>query len=116
MTVSCAPEADVLQPGAAAQRVLPSGTATISARDFDTSTPAVAPAASSGRQPEAKVIDVPLLRLSESTDLLPSFGLSSPSPSPTLPWSAAEDSSSPLSPNRVREGHSQDVRGRGQFV
>ena len=48
MTVSCAPEADVLQPGDAAQGVPPSGTATTSARDFDTSTPAVAPAASSG--------------------------------------------------------------------
>ena len=44
-------------------------------------------------------------------ELLPSFGLSSPSPSPTLPWGAAEDSSPPFSPNHVQAGPSQDALG-----
>ena len=51
----------------------------------------------------------PTLRLVESAELLPSFGLSSPSPSPTLPWGAAEGSSPPFSPNRVQAGPSQDA-------
>ena len=75
-----------------------------------TSTPAVATTVPVVRQPDPKAKEVPTLRLSESPDLLPSFRLSSPSPSPTLPWSTAEDSSAPFSPNRVREGHYQDVR------
>ena len=51
------------------------------------------------RQPDPKAKEVPTLRLSESPDLLSSFGLSSPSPSHTLPWGTAEDSSPPFSPN-----------------
>ena len=81
LTVLCTPETDILQPGAAAQGVLPPGTVT----GFDTSTPAVATATPVVRQPDPKAKEVPPLRLSESPDLLPSFGLSSPSPSPTLP-------------------------------
>ena len=38
-----------------------------------------------------------------------SFRLSSSSPSPTLPWGAAEDSSPPFSPIRVQVGRSQNV-------
>ena len=68
-----------------------------------------------GSQPDPKAKEVPILRLSESPDLLPSFGLSSPSPSPTLPWGTAEDSSPPFSPNWVREGHSQDVPDEGSL-
>ena len=56
-------------------------------------------------QPELKAKEFPTLRLPESPDLLPSFGLSSSSSSPTLPWGTAEDSSPPFSPNRVRERH-----------
>ena len=77
----CTPGAAVLQPGAAAQGVLPPGTVANTVAALDSSTPAVA-----------------------TPDLLPSFGLSSSSSSSTLPWGTAEDSS--FSPNRVREGHS----------
>ena len=48
--------------------------------------------------------------LSESSELLPSFGWSSSSSSsssPTLPWGTAENSSPSFSPNRVKEGQSQ---------
>ena len=82
---------------------------------FDTSTPSVATAAPVVRQPDPKAQEVPTLRLSKSPDLLPSFGLSSPSSSPMLPWGTAEDSSPPFSPNRVREGHSQDVPDEGSL-
>ena len=115
VTVLCTPETDILQPGAAAQGVLPPGTATNSVTGFDTSTPAVATAAPVVRHPDPKAKEVPTLRLSESPDLLPSFGLSSPSPSPTLAWGTAEDPSPPFSPNRVREGHSQDVPDGGSL-
>ena len=54
-------------------------------------------------------------QLSESPDLLPSFGLSSSSPSTTLPWGTAEDSSPTFSPNRVRDGHSQDIPDEGSL-
>ena len=109
MTFCVLGETDILQPGAAAQGVLPPGTVTNSVTGFDTSTPAIATAAPVVKQPDPKAKEVPTLLLSESPDLLPSFGLSPPSPSPTLPWGTAEDSSPPFSPNRVREGHSQDV-------
>ena len=48
--------------------------------------------------------------LSESPILLPSFGLLFSSPSPTLPWGAAEDSSPPFLPNRAQVGRSQAVQ------
>ena len=115
MTVSCTLETDILQPGAAAQWVLPPGTTTNPVTGLDTIMPAVATATPVVRQPDPKAKEVPTLRLSESPDLLPLFGLSSPSPSPTLPWSTAEDSSPPFSPNRVREGHSQDVPDEGSL-
>ena len=67
-------------------------------------------------QPEPKAKDFPTLRLPESPDLLPSFGISSSSSSPTLPWGTSEDSSPTFSPNRVREGHSQDVPDEGNLL
>ena len=42
MTVMCTPEAEILQPEAAAQGVLPQDTVTNTVAGFDTSTPAVA--------------------------------------------------------------------------
>ena len=59
--------------------------------------------------------EFPTLRLSESPELLPSFGLSSSSSSPKLPWGTAEDSSLPFSPNCVQVGHSQDVPDEGSL-
>ena len=81
-----------------------------------TSTPFVATPAPVVEQPEMHAKEFPTLRLSESPDLLPSFGLSFSSPSPTLPWGAAEDSSSAFLPNRVQVGCSQAVPGEdGSF-
>ena len=89
--------------------VLPADTVNKSVTGCDTSTPLVAtPAIVVGQQiPQVK--DFPILNLLESSELLPSFGLSSSSSSsssPTLPWGTAEDSSPSFSPNWVREGHS----------
>ena len=110
MTVMCTPEAEILQPGAAVQGVLPQDTVTNTVAGFDTSTPAVATPA-----PEPQAKDFLTLRLLESSDLLPSFGLSSSASSPTLPWGTGEESSPSFSPNRVREGHSHNVSGEGSL-
>ena len=112
MTVVCTPDPDILQPGVVAQGVLPADTVNRSVTSFDTSMPLVAtPAIVVGQQiPQVK--DLPTLNLSESSELLPSFGLSSSSSSsssPTLLWGTAEDSSPSFSPKRVREGYSQNV-------
>ena len=115
LTVMCAPGTEVVRPGAAAQGVLPPGTVANSAPAFDTSKPAVAMPAPVVGQPEPKAKDFPTLRLPESLDLLPSFGLSSSSSSPTLSWGTAEDSSPTFSPNRVREGDSPDVPDEGSL-
>ena len=109
MTVMCTPEAEILQLGAAAQGVLPQDTVTNTVAGFDTSTPDFA------GQRLSKAKDFPTLRLSESSDLLPSFGMSSLSSSPTLPWGTAEDSSPSFSPKRAREGHSQNIPGEGSL-
>ena len=115
LTVMCTPGAEVLLPGAAAQWVLPPGTVPNTVAALDSSTPAIATPAPVVEQPEPKAKEFPTLQLSESPDLLPSFGLSSSSSSPTLPWGTAEDSSPPLSPNRMREGHCQDVPDEGSL-
>ena len=70
MTVMCTPEADILQPGAAAQGVLPQDTMTNTVAGFDTCKPAVATPAPVVGQPEPQAKDFPTLRLSESSDLL----------------------------------------------
>ena len=118
MTVVCTPVPDLLQLGAVSQGVLPADTVNKSVTGFDTSTPLVTtPAIVVGQQiPQVK--DFPTLNLSESSELLPSFGLSSSSSSsssPTLPWGTAEDSSPSSSPNQVREGHSQNVPSEGSL-
>ena len=54
-----------------------------------------------------------------SSELLPSFGWSSPSsssPSPTLPWGTAKNSSPTFSPNRVRKGQSQTSPSEGSLM
>ena len=118
MTVMCTPEGEILHPAAAAHGVLPQDTVTNTVAGFDTSTPAVATPAPVVGQPEPQAKNFPTLRLSESSDLLPSFRLSSSSSSsssPTLPWGTAEDSLPSFSPNRVREGHSQNVLGESSL-
>ena len=63
MTVMCTPEPGILQPGAAAQGVLPPETVTNTAAGFDTSTPAVATPAPVVGQPEPQAKDFPTLWL-----------------------------------------------------
>ena len=76
MTVVCSPDPDLLQPGAVAQEVLPADTINKSVTGFDTSTPLVATPAIVVGQQTPQVKDFPTLNLSESSELLPSFGLS----------------------------------------
>ena len=110
MTVVCTPDPDLLQPEVRAQKVLPTDTINESVTGFDTSTPLGATPAMLVGQKTPQVEDFPTLDLSGSSELMPSFGLStssSSSSSPTLPWGMADDSSPSFSPNRVREGQSQ---------
>ena len=116
LTAMCTPGVEVLQPGASTQVVLPLATVANTVAAFDMSMPFVVTPDSAVEQPGLKTKEFPTLRLSESPDLLPSFGLSSSSSSPTLPWGTAEDSSPPFSSNRVREGHSQDVQDEGSLL
>ena len=118
MTVMCIPELENLQPMAVTQGALPPDTVNKTVASFDTSMPAVAKMATVVGKPNPQSKDFPTLRLSESSDLLPSFGLSSSSSSsssPTLPWGTAEDSSHSFSPNRVRQGPSQNGSGEGSL-
>ena len=67
-------------------------------------------------QPVPQAKDFPTLPLSESSDLLPSFGLSSSSSSsssPTLPWGTAEDS---LPSFFTQPGPSQNSPGEGSLL
>ena len=77
-------------------------------------TPFVATPALVVEQPGMQAMEFPTLRLSEPPKLLPSFGLSSSSPSPTLPWGAAEDSA--LFAQPCSGGTLAGCSGRGQFV
>ena len=114
MTVVCIPEPEIVQPMAVTQGALPPDTVNKTVASFDTSTQAVATPATVVGKPDPQSKDFPTLRLSESSDLLPSFGLSSSSSSSSLP-TAAEDSSPSFSPNRVREGLSQNSSGEGSL-
>ena len=111
----CTSGVKVPTPGASTQVVLPLATVAGTVTAVGTSTPFVATPAPVVEQPGMHAREFPTLRLSESPELLPSFRLSSSSPSPTLPWGAAEDSSPPFLPNRVQAGHSQDVPDEGSL-
>ena len=82
--------------------VLPPATVAHTVTAAGMSTPFIATPAPVVEQPGVHAKGFPTLRLLESPELLPSFGLSSPSPSPTL-------LSPPFSPNRVQAGPSQDA-------
>ena len=75
MTVMCIPEPEILQPMAVTQGALSPDTVNKTVAGFDTSTPAVATPATVVGKPDPQSKDFPTLRLSESSDLLPSFGL-----------------------------------------
>ena len=109
MTVKCTSGVEVPPPRASTQVVLPPATVAHTVAAAGTSTPFVVTPAPVVEQPGVHAKGFPTLQLLESPELLLSFGLSSPSPSPMLPWGAAEDSSPPFSPNRVQAGPSQDA-------
>ena len=100
LTVMCTSGVKVPPPGASTQVVLPPATVASTVTAVGTSTPFVATPAPVVEQPEMQAKEFPTL---------PSFGLSSSSPSPTLRWGAAEDPSPPFLPNRVQVGCSQAV-------
>ena len=69
--------------------------------------------------PQPPLLEPPdLLPVVEVATVLPSSplsGRSSSSSSQTLAWGEADDSSAPLSPNRVQVGRSQDVPDEGSL-
>ena len=109
MTVVCTSRVKVPPPWASTQVVLTPATVASTVTAIGTSTPFVATPAPVLEQPGMQAKKFQTLRLLESPKLLPSFGLLFSSPSPTLPWGAAEDSSPPFLPNRVQVGRSQAV-------
>ena len=93
MTVSCNPEPDPVQQGVVADVLPPTETVKMSAEGFDTSTPFVAAPTLWGGERGPQTKKSPSGDLSDSSELLPSFGWSSSSSSsssPTLPWGTAE--------------------------
>ena len=103
MTVSCKPEPDSVQQGVNAD-------VGMSAANVNMSMPLVTAPGLRGSDGKLTSKKSPSGDLSESSELLPSSGWSSSSSSsssPTLPWGTAENSSPPLSPNRMKEGQSQ---------
>ena len=118
MTVICNPEPDPVQPGVVDDVLPPTKTVKTSVAGFDTSTPFVAAPALVGGERGPQTKKSPSFDLSDSSELLPSFGLSSSSSSsssPTLPWGMAEDASPSFSPNRVRKGQSQNSLSEGSL-
>ena len=82
----------------------------VSVTAIGTSTPFVATPVPVVEQPGMQAEEFQTVLMSESPILLPSFGLLFSSPSPTLPWGAAEDSSPPFLPNRAQVRRSQAVQ------
>ena len=111
----CTSGVKVPPPGVSTQVVLPPATVASKVTDIGTNTPVVAAPAPDVEQPGIHALELPIPQLRESPELLPSFRVSPSSPSPTLLWGAAEDSSPPFSPNHVQAGHSQDVPDEGSL-
>ena len=109
LTVKCTSRVKVPPLGSSTQVVQPPATVDHTGIAAGTSTPFVSSPAPVVEQPGVQAKEFPTLRLVDSPELLPSFGPSSPSPSPTLPWGAAEDSAPPFSPNRAKTKPSQDA-------
>ena len=110
MTVSCKPEPDSMQQVVNAGVLPLTDSVGMSVADVNTSTAVVMPPGLGGSDERLMSRKSPPGDLSESSELLPSFGWpssSSSSSSPTLPWGTAENSPPSFSPNRVKEGQSQ---------
>ena len=127
MTVSCNLKPDTVQQGVVADVLPPTETVKMSAADFDTSTPFVAAPNLGGGERRPQTKKSLSGDLSDSSEFVPSFGWSSSSSSstpsssssssysPTLPWGTAENSLPSFSPNRVREGQSQNSPSEGSL-
>ena len=115
MTVSCNPEPDSVQQRVVADVLPPTDTVKMSVADVNTSTPFATAPSLGGSDGRLKSKKSPSGDLSKSSELLPSFGSSSSSSSPTLAWGTAENSSPSFSPNRVREGQSQISPSEGSL-
>ena len=110
LTVKCTSEVKVPPPPASTQVVLPPATVAHTGTAAGTSTPFVSTSAPVVEQLGVHAKEFPTFRLVESPELVPSFGLSSPSP--RLPWGEAEDSSRPFRPIVYRRGHHRMLRTR----
>ena len=118
MIVSCKPEPDFVQHGVNADVLPPTDSVGMSATDVNANTPVVTAPDLKGSDGKLMSKKSPSGDLSESSELLPLFGWSSPSSSsssPTLPWGTAENSSPAFSPNHVREGQSQTSPSEGSL-
>ena len=114
--ISCKP--DCVQHGINADVLPLTDNVGMSATDISISAPVVTAPVLGGSDGKHTLKKSPAGDLSESSELLPSFGWSSPSsssPSPTLPWGTAENSSPAFSPNRVRKGQSQTSPSEGSL-
>ena len=115
LTVVCTSSAVVPPPGVFSDHVLPPATVASEGIDIGSSGPVVAAPAPVVEHRGVHVVELPRPQLPESPELLPLSGRSSSSPSPTLLWGAADDSSLPFSPNHVQARHSQDVADKGSL-
>ena len=119
--ISCNPEPDIVQHGVNADVLPPTDNVGMSATDVNVSMPVVTAPVLGGSDGKLTSKKSPAGDLSESSELLPSFGWSSPSSSssssssPTLPWGTAENSSPAFSPNRVMKGQSQTSPSEGSL-
>ena len=113
--ISCKPEPDCVQHGINADVLPPTDNVGMSATDISVSARVVTAPVLGESDGKLMSKKSPAGDLSESSELLPSFGWSSSSPSPTLPWGTAENSSPPFSPNRVRKGQSQISPSEGSL-
>ena len=116
--ISCKPEPDCVQHGVNADVLPPTDNVRMSATDINVSVPVVTAPVLGGSDGKLTSKKSPACDLSESSELLPSFGWSSPSSSlssPTLPWGTAENSSPAFSPNRLMKGQSQTSPSEGSL-
>ena len=113
--ISYKPEPDFVQHGVNADVLPPTDNVGMSATDVNVSTPVVTAPVLEGSDGKLTSIKSPAGDLSESSELLPLFGWSSPSSSHTLPWGTAENSSPAFSPNRVMKGQSQTSPSEGSL-
>ena len=109
--ISCKPEPDFVQHGVNADVLPPTDNVRMSATDVNVSTLVATTPVLGGSDGKLVSKKSPAGDLLESSELLPSFGWSSPSSSsssPKLPWGTAENSSPAFSPNSCDEGSIAD--------